>query len=141
MEPQLAEFGFKFLANWGNNPFLAANSRTKTAEYNTALKDEFQTDIFSFGELVLEVLTNGRLKNAGGSIHAKPMVTLLREICHENEVSPSDSIQEEIKVVVEVALLCTRSRPCDRPSMEEVLKLLSGSKTQTVAKGIISQAV
>lgn len=94
-------------------------------------------DIYNFGELILEVLTNGRLKNAGGSVHANPMVTLLREICHENDIGPSDPIREDIKVVVEVALLCTRSRPVTRPSMEDVLKLLSGLKTQTMAKGTI----
>ncbi|KAI8570525.1 hypothetical protein RHMOL_Rhmol01G0041200 [Rhododendron molle] len=137
MEPQLAEFGFKFLPNWGNRPFLAPDSRMDTGEYDTAIKEEIQMDIYNFGELILEVLTNGRLKNAGGSVHANPMVTLLREICHENDIGPSDPIREDIKVVVEVALLCTRSRPVTRPSMEDVLKLLSGLKTQTMAKGTI----
>ena len=82
-------------------------------------------DVYNFGEIILEVLTNGRLANAGGSIHGKPMETLLSEICHENEVGSSDLVRDEIKVVLEVALLCTRSRPCDRPSMEDILKLLS----------------
>ena len=88
-------------------------------------------DVYNFGEVILEVLTNGRLTNAGGSIQGKPTETLLSEICYENEVGSSDSVRDEIKVVLEVALLCTRSRPCDRPSMEDVLKLLSGLKPQT----------
>ena len=35
-----------------------------------------------------------------------------------------------VQLVLEVVLFCTRSTPTDRPSMEEVLKLLSGSKLQ-----------
>lgn len=54
---------------------------------------------------------------------------ILREIYKENEVTSSHALREEIKLVFEVALLCTRSRPSDRPSMEEVLKLLSGLKS------------
>ncbi|XWS26291.1 hypothetical protein CRYUN_Cryun26dG0019300 [Craigia yunnanensis] len=45
-------------------------------------------------------------------------------------VDSTNSLREEIKPVVDVALLCTRSRPADRPSMEDALKLLSGSKPQ-----------
>lgn len=43
MEPQLAEFGFKFLANWGNNPFLAANSRTKTGTPGLTLVEAYNS--------------------------------------------------------------------------------------------------
>lgn len=78
----------------------------------------------------METITNGRLTNAGGSIQSKPREALLREIYNENEVGSADSMQEEIKLVFEVALLCTRSRPSDRPSMEDVLNLLSGLKSQ-----------
>ncbi|OMO53246.1 hypothetical protein CCACVL1_28777 [Corchorus capsularis] len=35
----------------------------------------------------------------------------------------------EVKLVSDVALLCNSSRPSDRPSMEDALKLLSGWKT------------
>uniref|UniRef100_A0A5B7AV06 non-specific serine/threonine protein kinase n=1 Tax=Davidia involucrata TaxID=16924 RepID=A0A5B7AV06_DAVIN len=125
MEPCLAEFGVKFLEQWNESSFLA-----KTGEFNTAIKEELDMDIYNFGEVILEILTNGRLTNAGGSIHSKPRKVLLREICNENEVGSSNSFQEEIKLVLEVALLCTRSRPSDRPSMEEALKLLTGLKPQ-----------
>ncbi|XP_052200477.1 leucine-rich repeat receptor-like protein kinase TDR isoform X2 [Diospyros lotus] len=131
VEPHLAEYGLKFLAKWNHHSFPAATCRTETGEYNSAIKEELYLDIYNFGEVILEVLTNGRLKNQGGSIHGKPMETLLREISHENEVGSSNSLREEIKLVIEVALLCTRSRPCERPSMEEILKLLSGLKPQT----------
>lgn len=84
-------------------------------------------DVYKFGEMVLEILSGGRLTNAAASIHSKPWEVLLREIYNENEVTSANSLQE-IKLVLEVAKLCTRSRSSDRPSMEDALKLLSGLK-------------
>jgi len=51
----------------------------------------------------------------------------LREIYNENEANSGSSLQE-IKLVLEVALFCTRSRSSEQPSMEDVVKHLSGLK-------------
>ena len=80
----------------------------------------------------MEIITNGRLTNAGAIIQSKPREAILREIYNENEVESAGFMQDEIKLIFEVALLCTRSRTSDRPSMEEVLNLLSGSKSQRI---------
>jgi hypothetical protein len=87
-------------------------------------------DVYNFGEIIVEILTNGKLTDAGTSIHSKPREVLLRDIYNENEADSKPSVQEEIKLVLEVAFLCTRSRTSDRPSMEDALKLLSGLKPQ-----------
>lgn len=87
-------------------------------------------DIYNFGEIVLEILTNGRLTDAGGIVQNMPRDALLREIYSDDEVGSTALLQEEIMTVLEVALLCTRNRSSDRPSMEDVLKLLSGPKSQ-----------
>ncbi|KAG7945493.1 hypothetical protein I3843_15G154700 [Carya illinoinensis] len=129
MEPHLAEFGFKYLQQLNEGSF-PADSNKETDEFNRAIKDELYMDVYNFGELVLEILTNGKLTNAETSIHSKPTEVVMREIYNENEVDPRTSVQEEIKLVLEVALLCTRSRTCDRPSMEEALKLLYGLRAQ-----------
>nr|KYP33447.1 Receptor protein kinase CLAVATA1 [Cajanus cajan] len=132
MEPHLAEFGFKQVLRWSKD---SSPTTTKwetelihvyfwMTEYDEATKEELCLDIYKFGEMILEILTGGRLTNAGASIHSKPWDVLFREIYNENEAS---SLQE-IKLVLEVAMLCTRSRSLDRPSMEDVLKLLSGLK-------------
>lgn len=96
-------------------------------EYDAATKEELRMDIYNFGEMILEILSGGRLRNAGGSIHSKPWEDLLREIYNENEAKSASSL-EEIKLVLEVAMFCTRSRSSDQPSMEDVLKHLSGLK-------------
>ncbi|XWS70361.1 hypothetical protein CRYUN_Cryun03dG0041500 [Craigia yunnanensis] len=127
-EPRLADFGFKYLIQFIKGTVPATTSRSGTGQFNAAIKEELYMDIYNFGEIILEILTNGRLTNAGASIQSKPRDVLLGEIYNENEAGSTNSLQEEIKLVLDVALLCTRNRSADRPSMEDALKLLSGLK-------------
>ncbi|XP_077238038.1 leucine-rich repeat transmembrane protein kinase family protein [Tasmannia lanceolata] len=130
MEPHLAEFGLKRLLqmNGGSFPrrFLSTGSVQGTGEIGASVKEEICRDIYSFGEILLEILSNGRLKNGGGIVQSKSREVILQEIYDENEGGDTDALREEIKLVLEVAMLCTRSMPSDRPSMEDALRLLSG---------------
>ncbi|KAJ6743037.1 hypothetical protein OIU85_017056 [Salix viminalis] len=130
MEPHLAEFGSKYLVEMARGSSSATVSRRETGELSSVMKEELCMDTYKFGEIVLEILTNGRLGNSGGSKQSKPKEVLLREIYSENQTGSADAMQEEIKLVFEVVLLCMRSNPSDRPSMEDALKLLSGVKSQ-----------
>ncbi|KAJ4709653.1 Leucine-rich repeat receptor-like protein kinase [Melia azedarach] len=130
MEPHLAEFGFKHLIQLAHGSVPAKVARRESGEFNNGIKEELHADVYGFGEIIFEVLTNGRLTSAGSSLKNKQSDGLVREICNENEVGSISSFQEEIKLVLDVAILCTRSIPSDRPSMEEALKLLSGLKPQ-----------
>ncbi|KAI3670824.1 hypothetical protein L1987_87466 [Smallanthus sonchifolius] len=114
MEPRLAEFGFKTI------------SAMETGEYKGLMEHDLKDDVFHFGEVVLEILTNGKRKGGGISVHKTPKDALLKEIYDDNEVAASSkSVQEEIKLVLEVVLRCTTIKQSDRPSMEDVLKILS----------------
>ncbi|CAH8279254.1 unnamed protein product [Arabidopsis lyrata] len=119
IEPYLGEFGFKYMLH------------LNTDQMNDVIRAEQQKDIYNFGELILEILTNGKLMNAGGlMIQNKPKDVLLREVYTENEVGSSDFKQGEVKRVVEVALLCIRSDQSDRPCMEDALRLLSEAENR-----------
>ncbi|KAK2451553.1 leucine-rich repeat receptor protein kinase TDR [Trifolium repens] len=125
MEPHLAEFGFKQVLQLTNGA-----SPTKTmqeTEYNEVMKEELSNDVYNFGKMILEILTGGKLTSAATNIHSNSQEALLREVYNGNEVTSVDSMQE-IKLVIEVAMLCTKSRSSDRPFMEDVLELLSGLK-------------
>lgn len=130
MEPHLAEFGLKYLTKLSKGAAPATISGKETGEINNFIREELNMDIYNFGEIVLEILTNGRLTDAGGIVQNMPRDALLREIYSDDEVGSTALLQEEIMTVLEVALLCTRNRSSDRPSMEDVLKLLSGPKSQ-----------
>ncbi|CAN4113159.1 unnamed protein product [Withania somnifera] len=129
MEPHLTGFGVKFLIQLNSGP-LAARVGNEAGEIERAIKDKLHRDIYNFGEVILEILTNRRLSNAASSLQNTSKEVLLREVLDENDIAPSSSIQEEVKLVLEVASSCTRVRPSDRPSMEEALKLVSGLKKQ-----------
>jgi len=75
--------------------------------------------------MILEILTGKRLTSAAASIDNKSREVLLREVCNGNEVASASTVQE-IKLVLEVSMICTKSRSFERPSMEDALKLLSG---------------
>ncbi|KAF3680548.1 hypothetical protein T459_18933 [Capsicum annuum] len=129
METHLTEFGVKFLIRLNNGPSVARVGY-EAGEIERAIKEELYRDIYYFGEIILEIITNGRLSNAATSLQNTSKEVLLREVLDENDVAPLSSVQEETKLVLEVASLCTRVRPSDRPSMEEALKLVSGLKKQ-----------
>lgn len=117
MEPCLGEFGFKYMLHL--NKGLVSSD-----QMNDVIRAEQQKDIYSFGELVLEILTNGKLRDAGRLVHNnKPKDVLLREVYAENE----NGFEQEVKRVVEVALLCISSNQSERPSMEDALRFLSES--------------
>ncbi|XP_022888732.1 leucine-rich repeat receptor-like protein kinase TDR [Olea europaea var. sylvestris] len=129
MEPHLVEYGLKSIVQ--STSLLQAKNTKETGEFSTTKKEELYMDVYNFGEIILEVLTNGRLVNAASSISNTPKEILIREISNENDIDSSNSFKEEIRLVLEVALLCTTSRP----SMKDALKMLSGSKSQTNGNG------
>ncbi|XP_021774326.1 leucine-rich repeat receptor-like protein kinase TDR [Chenopodium quinoa] len=128
MEPQLTEFGFRFLMQLNKGSFPVTTSKMQPGQY-TSVNEELYMDIFNFGNIILEILTNGRTQNVSKSILNKPAEDLLEEICRENEVSRQDTLRKELSLMLEVALLCTRSRSSDRPSMKDVVNILSGSNS------------
>ncbi|OVA15200.1 Protein kinase domain [Macleaya cordata] len=133
-EPHLADFGLKTLLQM--NSWTGSVSGTDDELRRATIQEEIHRDIYSFGEVLLEIVSNGRLRNAGGSINQSKRILrerILSEIYDENdelEVGTSED-QDEIKLVFEVALLCMRSKPSDRPSMDDALKLLlSGGESK-----------
>ncbi|XP_031382445.1 leucine-rich repeat receptor-like protein kinase TDR [Punica granatum] len=125
MEPRLTEFGFRYLARFNSGSSQIGTTEKGPGEFSGAIKEQLEMDVYNFGEIIIEVLTNGRLASAGDSIHNKPKEVLLREICSEN----AGSIQEEVQLVLEVALLCTERPASDRPTARDALKLLSEHKS------------
>ncbi|KAG9456243.1 hypothetical protein H6P81_000751 [Aristolochia fimbriata] len=127
MDPHLAEFGMKHPALMYGTVLPRTFNILNKGETDMGVEKEMSRDIFCLGELLLEVLTNGRLQNSGELLQSEAQESILREVYNENAGGCNDAEKEEIKLVLEVALLCTRSSQSDRPSMDDVLKLLSGN--------------
>lgn len=105
------------------------------AEYGYSLKVDEKIDIYSYGIVLLELLT-GKWpldKEFGESIDIVGWVRRkLDNKCAEEVLDPSvgncKHVQEEMLLVLRIALLCTAKLPKDRPSMRDVIMMLGEAK-------------
>lgn len=100
-----------------------------------------KSDVFSFGMLVLEILTGWR---NGGFFHESHSVNLPGHVWKfYKEGRPLELIDEhltdsccitELLWLIQVALLCVQHSPEDRPDMSEVVVMLANDATLPEAK-------
>jgi serine/threonine protein kinase len=105
------------------------------AEYAYTTKVTEKCDIYSFGVVLLELLTGRRPVQpieSGGDL-----VTWVKETMNSNPVTEildsrmelSDSVAvDEMKLMLKIALYCTDTVPISRPSMRKVVWMLSKAR-------------
>lgn len=97
-------------------------------EYGYTLRVNEKSDIYSFGVVILELVT-GRLPvdpEFGEKHLVKWVLTTLDQKGLENVIDPKLDVvhMEEIGRILNIGLLCTNSLPINRPSMRRVVKML-----------------
>ncbi|XP_030439971.1 somatic embryogenesis receptor kinase 1-like [Syzygium oleosum] len=104
-------------------------------EYLSTGKCSVKNDVFGFGVMLLELLTEqrafdpARFANDDDVMLHDWVLRLLVERRWEILVGPDLQgayDEEEIEKVIQLALLCTQSDPRKRPSMAQVLQILEG---------------
>ncbi|MFS7943482.1 putative protein kinase RLK-Pelle-DLSV family [Helianthus anomalus] len=135
MNPKISDFGIA--RSFGGNETQANTARVvgtygyMSPEY--ALDGIFSTksDVFSFGVLVLEIVSGSRNR---GFVHTKHDNNLIghawrmynegrsMELVDSTLDEPSDS--SEVLRSIEVGLLCVQQSPEDRPDMSSVVRML-----------------
>ncbi|XP_021674408.2 probable LRR receptor-like serine/threonine-protein kinase At5g63710 isoform X2 [Hevea brasiliensis] len=103
-------------------------------EYLSTGKSSEKTDVFGYGITLLELVTGqraidlSRLEEEEDVLLIDHIKKLLREDRFDDIVDGNLKTydREEVKTIVQVALLSTQSLPEDRPTMTEVVKLLQG---------------
>nr|GMC56886.1 cysteine-rich receptor-like protein kinase 2 [Ipomoea batatas] len=95
-----------------------------------------KVDIYSFGIVILEIISGRR----SSDIRVEPVTEYLLEQAwklYENgehlrlvdsTLDPNDYTAEEVKRILEIALVCTQSPPNLRPSMSELVIMLSSDR-------------
>ncbi|ONM41439.1 Cysteine-rich receptor-like protein kinase 2 [Zea mays] len=90
-----------------------------------------KADVFSYGVLVLEIVTGKRCSNSNGSHGGQVLLTKVWKQYKDNRVEMivdrsiyEDSIRDEIMHILQIGLLCTQANPDDRPTMGKVVELL-----------------
>ncbi|KAL3739800.1 hypothetical protein ACJRO7_021119 [Eucalyptus globulus] len=93
----------------------------------------YKADVYSFGVVALEIVSG---KSNNSSLPSDDFFCLLDWACHlqqtgnlmrlVNEKLKAEVNEEEAKIMIKVALLCTNASPSLRPMMSEVVNMLEG---------------
>ncbi|KAL7250107.1 hypothetical protein ACSBR1_012163 [Camellia fascicularis] len=139
MNPKISNFGLARI--FGANE-TQANTRRVVGTYGYmspkyAIEGLFsiKSDVFSFGVLVLEIVSGKRNR---GFYHQNHHLNLLghedrtRELIDEPIQNSCDLL--EVSRLIHVGLLCVQQRPEDRPNMASVVLVLDGEGALTHPK-------
>ncbi|KAK0600260.1 hypothetical protein LWI29_013165 [Acer saccharum] len=139
LDARIADFGLaRMMVHKNETVSMVAGSYGYIApEYGYTLKVDEKSDVYSYGVVLMELLT-GKMpldSTFGESIDIVEWV--LRKIKKtrglEEALDPSITghckhVQEEMLLVLRIALLCTAKLPKDRPSMRDVITMLGEAK-------------
>ncbi|KAG9452267.1 hypothetical protein H6P81_005171 [Aristolochia fimbriata] len=145
MDARVADFGVAKLIQTDESMSVIAGSYGYIApEYAYTLQVDEKSDIYSFGVVLMEILSGKRSVDAefgdGNSIvdwvrskiKSKEGVA---EVLDKNAGASCSSVREEMMLVLKVALLCTSRNPADRPSMRDVVSMLQEAMPKRKLQG------
>lgn len=117
-----------FFESCMKNTYLFALYVIPTAEYAYTLRVTEKSDIYSFGVVILELVT-GRPPidpKFGDKDLAAWVCTSLDQKGPDSMLDPNldSSYKEQISRVLDIGLLCISPLPLNRPSMRSVVKML-----------------
>ncbi|KAL6007063.1 Protein NSP-INTERACTING KINASE 3 [Asimina triloba] len=103
-------------------------------EYLSTGQSSEKTDVFGFGILLLELITGQKALDFGRAANQKGvMLDWVKKLHQENKLNimvdkdlKNNYDRVELEEMVQVALLCTKFHPMDRPKMSEVVRMLEG---------------
>uniref|UniRef100_A0A7N0T7V1 non-specific serine/threonine protein kinase n=1 Tax=Kalanchoe fedtschenkoi TaxID=63787 RepID=A0A7N0T7V1_KALFE len=138
LDARIADFGLaRIMVRKNETVSMVAGSYGYIApEYGYTLKVDEKSDIYSYGVVLLELVTGKRPLEPefGDSVD---LVDWVRRKIRDNapletaldaNVGNCRHVQEEMLLVLRVAILCTAKLPKDRPSMKDVLTMLGEAK-------------
>lgn len=111
-----------------------------SAEYAYTTKVNEKIDVFSFGVVLLELVTGREPNDGSDNINLaewcwrhygerKPIADIL-----DKEIKKQQNLEEMI-AVFQLGLVCTSTLPASRPSMREVLQILRNSSPKEGSEG------
>uniref|UniRef100_A0A453BCK1 Protein kinase domain-containing protein n=1 Tax=Aegilops tauschii subsp. strangulata TaxID=200361 RepID=A0A453BCK1_AEGTS len=137
MNPKISDFGLARL--FGRDQTQAVTSRVvgtygyMAPEYVMRGNYSVKSDAFSFGVMVLEIVTGRKNNDCYNSQQSEDLLTTIWEhwtagtVLATVDPSISSSFSEsDVRRCVHVGLLCVQGNPADRPVMSSVVMMLGG---------------
>uniref|UniRef100_A0A7N1A4G8 non-specific serine/threonine protein kinase n=1 Tax=Kalanchoe fedtschenkoi TaxID=63787 RepID=A0A7N1A4G8_KALFE len=140
MEARVADFGVAKLIMSDESMSVIAGSYGYIApEYAYTLQVDEKSDIYSYGVVLMEILSGRRSVEAefgeGNSIVDWVRAKMksggkegVEQVLDKNAGAGCGPVREEMLLLLRVALLCTSRNPADRPSMRDVVSMLQEAK-------------
>lgn len=133
LEPRVSDFGLAKLVvdeDAHVTTVVAGTFGYLAPEYLQSGRATEKTDVYSFGVLLLELVTGKRPTDPAFVKHGLNVVGWMNTLLKENRVEDvvdrrcTDVEVETVEAVIEIAARCTDSNPDDRPTMQQVLQFL-----------------
>ncbi|XP_059663692.1 MDIS1-interacting receptor like kinase 1-like [Cornus florida] len=138
LEARIADFGLARMMIKKNETVskVAGSYGYIAPEYGYTLKVDEKSDIYSYGVVLMELLTGKRPLDPEFGESVEIVEWIRRKIQYnkalEEALDPSVGncryVQEEMLLVLQIAMLCTAKLPKDRPSMRDVITMLQEAK-------------
>ncbi|POO02928.1 GPCR kinase [Trema orientale] len=139
LEARIADFGLaRMMVHKNETVSMVAGSYGYIApEYGYTMKVDEKIDIYSYGVVLLELLTGKMPLDPAYGESVDIVGWVRRKIRNKRAIEEAldpliagqcKHIQEEMLLVLRIALLCTAKLPKDRPSMRDIITMLGEAK-------------
>lgn len=142
-QARVADFGFAKLIPEGATHVTTRVKGTLgylAPEYAMLGKANESCDVYSFGILLLELVSGKKPIEKHAAVKRSITDWALPLVCESKYDELADPklngkyVNEELKRLVLVALICTQARPEKRPTMPEVVELLKGISKEKLSE-------
>ncbi|XP_006658656.2 cysteine-rich receptor-like protein kinase 10 [Oryza brachyantha] len=135
--PKISDFGLAKLFGWDQTQdvtsHIAGTYGYMAPEYAMRGQYSVKSDAFSFGVLILEIVTGRRNSSFANSEHSVDILSLVWEhwtmgtIEELLDPAAGGCSASDLLKLINVGLLCVQDNPADRPAMSAVNVMLSSS--------------
>ncbi|KAM6576152.1 hypothetical protein CsatB_027989 [Cannabis sativa] len=141
MNPKISDFGlartFGIDQIEGNTNKVVGTYGYMAPEYAFQGLFSIKSDVFSFGVLILEIVSGRKIKGFYDENSGLNLIGLAWTLMKEGNAfkfidecllrDPYENMEEALRCIY-IGLLCVQQKPIDRPNMSSVILMLSGEK-------------